>query len=105
MAMIIFTALCLMGCGFMVYVLVQWTRDTQPKVASRHEDSRAQDRKQPYIVASHKTSETAWSDRVRTEGQLVDREQGQGLLNSSLHDSERIAHRRIARFLIPRKRT
>jgi hypothetical protein len=32
MTLTVFIALCLVGCGFMLYVLLQWIRDTQPKV-------------------------------------------------------------------------
>ena len=104
MPAIIFTALCLMGCGFMVYVLAQWTRDTRPKTASRPEDSQARDRKQPHIVSSHKTSEVDMSRGVSTEGQFVDGEQRAGRVNPSFHDSERTAHQRIANFVIPGKK-
>ena len=68
MATIIFTVLCLMGCGFMVYVLVQWTRDTQPKVGSRHKDNQAGGRKQLYIVASHKTARPVGALEFRQKG-------------------------------------
>lgn len=104
MAAIIFTALCVVGCGFMVYVLVQWIQDLQPKAAGRQGDSQARDRKRLHIVSSRKTSRDDGGPTFRTEGQLVDGELSQGRLNSSLHDSERIAHQRIAGFLIRRKR-
>jgi len=93
------------GCGFMVYGLVQWIRDAQPKTARRHEDSQAPDRKQPHIVSSHKTSGSGRSLGVSTEGELVNGEQGPGRLSSRLRDSEDIVHRRIASFVIPRKKT
>src|SRR5215472_4601993 len=100
MAFIVFSAVCLMGCGFMVYALVQWIRDAQPNTARRHEDSQAPDRKQPHIVSSHKTSR----NRGSAETQLIDGEHNRERLNSSLHDSEKIVRQRIARFPIPRRR-
>ena len=60
----------------MVYVLVQWTRDTHPKAPSRREDRQARDRKEPHIVGSHKTSESGGSFAVGREGQSVNGEQG-----------------------------
>jgi hypothetical protein len=45
MTLTVFFALCLLGCGFMLYVLLQWIReDTQPKNATGGE-GRKQDRK------------------------------------------------------------
>ena len=89
----------------MVYVLVQWTRDTHPKAPSRREDRQARDRKEPHIVGSHKTSESGGSFAVGREGQSVNGEQGLGRLSSSLDDAEDIARRRIASFVVLRKKT
>src|ERR1700730_1399080 len=55
MTLTIFIALCLLGCGFMLYVLLHWLRDTQPENATVRRKGRAQDRKQLHIASSSKT--------------------------------------------------
>jgi hypothetical protein len=104
MSLTIFIALCLLGCGFMLYVLLQWIRDTQPRNATGGCEGKEQDRKQPHIVSSSKTNRNKLNSPTATDSQLVDMGQRTKRFESSLDYSERIAYERIARALTPRKR-
>jgi hypothetical protein len=104
MTLTIFIALCLLGCGFMLYVLLHWVRDTPSKKATGGCEDREQDRKQLHIVSSGKTNRNKVNAPAATDCQLVDRGQRTKRFESSLDYSERIAYERIARSLTPRKR-
>ena len=104
MTLTIFIALCLLGCGFMLYVLLHWVRDTPPKEATGGCKDREQDRKQLRIVSSSKTNRNKVNAPTATDSQLVDMGQRTKRFESSLDYSERIAYERIARALTPRKR-
>jgi hypothetical protein len=99
MTLTIFIALCLLGCGFMLYVLLH----TQPENASGGCKGQ-QDRKQLHIVSSSKTDRNKVIAPTATDSQLVDMGQRTSRFDSSLDYSERIAYERIARSLAPRKR-
>jgi len=103
MTLTIFIALCLLACGFMLYVLLQWVRDTQPESATSRCKSREQDRKQLHIVSSSKTNQNKVNAPTATDNLLVDMGQRTSRFNSSLNYSERIAYERIARSVTPRK--
>jgi hypothetical protein len=103
MTLTIFIALCLLGCGFMLYVLLHWVRDTQPENATGGCKGQ-QDRKQLHIVSSSKTDRNKVIAPTATDSQLVDMGQRTSRFNSSLDYSEPIAYERIARSLAPRKR-
>ena len=90
MTLTIFLALCLLGCGFMVYVLLQWIRDTQPKNSTGSCEGTEQDRKQPHIVTSSKTSRNKVNVPTATDNQLLD-VQGARRFESSFDYSERLA--------------
>ena len=104
MTLTIFIALCLLGCGFMVYVLLQWIRDTQPKNSTGGCEGTEGDRKQPHVVTFSKISRNKANAPTATDSQLVDTGQRTKRLESSLDYSERIAYERIARALTPRKK-
>jgi len=104
MTLTIFIALCLLGCGFMLYVLLHWVRDTQPENATGGCKGREQDRKQLHIVSCSKTNRNKANAPTATDSQLVDKGQRTSRFNASLDHSERIAYERIARSLTPRKR-
>jgi hypothetical protein len=104
MTLTIFIALCLLGCGFMLYVLVHWVRDTPPKKETGGCRDREQDRKQLRIVSSSKTNRNKVNAPTAADSQLVDMGQRTKRFESSLDYSERIAYERIARALTPRKR-
>jgi len=103
MTLTIFIALCLLGCGFMLYVLLHWLRDTQPENATGGCKGQ-QDRKQLHVVSSSKTNRNKVNAPTATDSQLVDMGQRTKRFESSLDYSERIAYERIARALTPRKR-
>jgi hypothetical protein len=88
----------------MVYVLLQWIRDTQPKNSTGGCEGTEQDRKQANIVTSGKTSRNKVNVPAATDNQLLDVGEGARRFESSLHYSERIAYERIARSLTLRKR-
>jgi len=50
MSLAIFIALCLLGCGFMLYVLFHWIRDTQPNNSSESCEGTERNRKEPHVV-------------------------------------------------------
>jgi hypothetical protein len=54
MALTIFTAICLLGCGFMLYVLLQWIKDRPPRTATKEKYDEMRIRKRPHIVSSRK---------------------------------------------------
>jgi hypothetical protein len=103
MTLTIFIALCLLGCGFMQYVLIRWIRDEQLQAQTRRGECKEQDRKQPQTMTSKK-NQANQRQRSNCYKQLVDLEHGTRRFESSLHCSERIAYERIARSLIPRKK-
>jgi|ERR1700730_9744013 hypothetical protein len=72
MTLTIFIALCLLGCGFMLYVLLHWVRDTQPENATDRCKDREQDRKQLHIASSSKTNRNKANAPTATDSQLVD---------------------------------
>jgi hypothetical protein len=96
MTLTIFIALCLLGCGFMLYVLLQWIRDTQPKKSTGGCEG-------THVVTFSKTSRNKVNVKTATDNQLLDIGQRARRFESSLHYSERIAYERIARSLTPRK--
>jgi hypothetical protein len=104
MTLTIFIALCLLGCGFMLYVLLHWVRDTPPKKATGGCNDREQDRKQLRIMSPSKTNRNKVNAPTATDSQLVDMGQRTKRFESSLDYSERIAYERIARALTPRKK-
>jgi hypothetical protein len=102
MTLTIFIALCLLGCGFMQYVLIRWIRDEQLQAQTRRAECKEQDRKQPHIVT--KENQPNQTQRCNCYKRLVDLEHGTRRFESSLHCSERIAYERIARSLTLRKK-
>jgi hypothetical protein len=103
MTLTVFIALCLVGCGFMVYVLLQWIRDTQPKNSTGGCEGSAGDRKQPHVLTFRKTSRNRVNVPTATGNQLLDIGQAKKRFESSLHYSERLAYERIVWCLTPRK--
>jgi len=95
MTLTIFIALCLLGCGFMQYVLIRWIRDEQLQAQTRRAECKV----------TSKENQPNPSQRSKCYKQLVDSEQGKRRFESSLDCSERIVYERIARSLTPRKKT
>jgi len=61
MTVIVLVTICLVACGFLLYVLFQWTRETKRRPTSRSaigdEPCQAGQKKQPYIVGSRRAAE------------------------------------------------
>ena len=101
MALIVFTAICVLNGGFMLYVLVQWTRESRRKGASRRNDSQTRTHRKPYIVSSRKHSGKGGDLPFAADRRLADAEPG---TTRSSANWERIVYQRIARSLALRKR-
>jgi hypothetical protein len=99
MALIALTTICLLACGFFLFVLIQWMRDTKrkttrPEVDSRVGETRATRR--PHIVGDRKTVERR--DRFKVKAHRVStRAARSGIRDSWYDESERMAYERIAR--------
>ena len=103
MTLTVFIALCVVGCGFMMYVLLQWIRDTQPTNSTGSCEGTERDGKPPHVVTLGKTRRHKVNVPTATHNQPLDIGQGARRFESSLEYSERIAYERIARSLTPRK--
>lgn len=76
MTLTVFIALSLVGCGFMLYVLVQWIRDTQRKNSTGGCEGTEGDRKQSHVVTFSKTSRNKVNVPPAIDNQLLDIGQG-----------------------------
>jgi len=103
MTLIVLVTICFLGCGFLLYVLFQWTRESKRKPASRSaigdEVGQAGQKKQPHIVGSRRAAKrhdrTASSLQVPSiKGESRGREAG----------CNECAHERIAESLRPGKK-
>jgi hypothetical protein len=72
MTVIVLATICFLGCGFLLYVLFQWTRETKRKRASRSaigdEVGQAGQKRQPYIVGSRGAAKR--HDRTKSSLQI-----------------------------------
>lgn len=103
MNVIIFTALGLLACSFLIYVLLQWTADKHRKPVGpppRTESSRAASRKHQLFLISRRPTRGKKNQLVlkssRTRGINGELEQRSAVCCGL----ERVAHERIARALI-----
>src|SRR5258706_313587 len=103
MTLIVLVTICFLGCGFLLYVLFQWTRETKRRPASRSaigdEAGQAGQKKQPYIVGSRRAAErhdrtTSFLQAPSIKEESRGREAG----------CNECAHERIAESLSPRKK-
>jgi hypothetical protein len=99
MTLTVFIGLCLVGCGFMVYALLQWIRDTQPQNSM----GGCEGSEGPHVVTFRRTSRNKVNVPTATDDQLLDIGQGAKRFEPSLHHSERLAYDRIVWCLTPRK--
>jgi hypothetical protein len=105
MALIVLATICFLACVFLLFVLVQWMRDTTRKTTNRPGvDSKAGEEKRPPAVVSRRTVERR--DRFKVGARRVftttERSDGRG----SWHDErERIAYERIAGSFKPGTRS
>lgn len=99
MALVVFDTICMLACGFYLYVLLQWRREDQTALRfAGDKKSRRGIRNAPLNVVSFR--EDANSGENRPGGQARGREgtQPAGAEGSlSCSQCERIAHERIAR--------
>jgi hypothetical protein len=108
MALIVFAMFCFLACVFLLFVLVQWTRDAKRKTTTRppvdSEVGETRDAKRPHIVGVSRG--VAGRDRVigqprRAADAATELSSGRG---SGSNKGERIAHERIARSYNPGSR-
>jgi hypothetical protein len=95
MALTILTVLCLFGCGFMLYVLLHWIREART-TSNRSGVEGQREQKQPNLVRSKAAN--------IHRGKHPDSKAITLPNLSSFRCSERVAHQRIARSIISRKR-
>lgn len=107
MALIALMTFSLLGCGFMLYVLLHWIRDARRKPSSGSGDEGHAGRKQLRLVHSgtlNRQRNNHPVHPVNLGGELSIVPSRQCPAESSCHCSERVAYQRIAESLIPRKR-
>jgi len=103
MALITLAMICLLACSFFVYVLVQWTRDENPKAAGpqprTEETGGRSEKRQPRLITFRHIEKKKEHLLLRSSGpSSVTRQSKRRLLVCSR--CERIAHEKIARALI-----
>ena len=100
MALIALTTICLLACGFFLFVLIQWMRDTKretttrPEVDSRVGETRAT--RHPHIVGDRRTVERRDRFKVKAHRMSTSTERS-GIRKSWYDERERMAYERIAR--------
>jgi len=82
MTLTIFIVLCLLGCGFMQYILIRWIRDEQLQAQTMRGEFKERDRKQPHTMTAKKNQPNQ-SQRSNCYKQLVDLEHGARRFESS----------------------
>ena len=100
MALIALTTICLLACVFLLFVLIQWMRDTKRKPTTRHEvDSRVGETgatRHPLIVGGRRTEKRR--DRFKVKAHRVSISTDRSGIRKSWYDErERMAYERIAR--------
>lgn len=100
MALIVLTAICLLACVFLLFVLVQWTRDGKRKKTTRHvvdDDVReTRETKRPHIVSDRKTVEGRDRLKLRSHRGASTAKRPSGR-EPGYNECERMAFERIAR--------
>lgn len=108
MALIVLAAICFLACVFLLFVLVQWTRDTKRKRTTRpmldSEVDQTHEEKRPRIVGSRRTVERRDRFKVGAHKECSITERS-GIRESWCDERERIAYERIARSFKPGKRS
>jgi hypothetical protein len=107
MALIVLVIICFLASVFLLFVLVQWMRDTKRKTTTRaavdSEVGETRETKHPHIVGSRRAGERRDRSKVRSHGVAAAAEgsDGRGL---RCNECERIAYERIARSFKSGKR-
>jgi hypothetical protein len=106
MTLIVLTTICLLACVFLLFVLIQWMRDSKRKTTTRpvvdKKAAEIRETKHPYIVGARKAMER----RDRFKGgsrRLPTVTKRRGGRESGYDERERIAYERIVRSFKPGK--
>lgn len=100
MAIIVFIAICLLACVFLLFALVQWTRYTKRRTTTRlttaKEEGEAHEGKRRQMVGSRVTpiSRNRFRVRARQLSDIADRSEEYAYWHD---ERERIAYEKIAR--------
>jgi hypothetical protein len=108
MALIVLATICFLACVFLLFVLVQWIRDTNRKTTTRpavnSEAGEARETKYPHIVGPRSAVERR--DRFKVRSHEVAAASGRSRDRESGYDErERMAYERIARSFKSGKRS
>jgi hypothetical protein len=104
MKLVIFAALVLLGCLFLVYALLQWTQDVQRESATKIGKGDAHRRKQTKVLNFPADASRKNNQATHRSGQLAGLPQKLERSGSTLYQFDRAVYLRIARFLVHRKR-
>ena len=107
MALIVLVTICLLACVFLLFVLVQWTRDTKRKTTTRPDAANnvgeKREEKRPHTVGSRRTAERR--DRFKAGSRRLSTVSERSRIRESWYDErEQIAYERIARSFNTSKR-
>ena len=106
MALIVLATICFFACAFLVFVLVQWTRDTRRRAGSRpavDNKSGESREKQPLTSDSRRIEEKRDRFKVGARRMRGIAERSR-IRKSESNERERIAYERIARSFKSGKR-
>jgi hypothetical protein len=105
--LIVLTTICFLACVFLLFVLVQWMRDTKRKTTTRpavdSEVDETREAKHPHVVGFRRTVERRDRFNVRSN-RVAAATEPPGGCESGYDECERMAYERIARSFKPRKR-
>jgi hypothetical protein len=100
MALIVLATICLLACFFLLFVLVQWMRDTKRKTTNRPViDNKAVEKNEenrPHAIGSHREVERRDRSKVAARRMSIVTK-GSKFSDSWNDERERIAYERIAR--------
>jgi len=108
MALIVLVAICFLACVFLLFVLVQWTRDTKRQTTTRPDAANSvgekREEKPPKAVDSRGAAERR--DRFKAGSRRLSTVSERSRIRESWHNErERIAYERIARSFKSGKRS
>jgi len=107
MALIVLATICFLAYVFLLFVLVQWMRDTKRKTTTRpavdSEVGETRETEHPHTVGSRRTVERPdrFEGRLHRVAAAAERSSGR---ESGCNESERIAYEKIVRSFKPGKR-
>ena len=108
MALIVLAAICFLACVFLLFALVQWTRDTTRRSTVRpavnSEESQAREEKRTHVVGSRRAPKRRHRSKVGAHRVCAITERPE-IREPWRNERERIAYQRIARSFKPGKRS